>query len=213
VYTSVPGNNNADPLLVDLINVKGNNTGTKDHGGNMPLWQSQEAFETVKPVDQMKSFQGKDPKQFIVKPSVPAGKKLKKDKEKKLPPEHNSHQAAPSTESGADTDNGEAVLTAKKIPIQDLIDIQSKIITTKRKGIGGLEITVTNNSKQYLRTVAIDVFYYKKDKGTIQKKTLYFSDLFPGKKLSLTAPGNKKATGTNYELGLISSESGLYVSH
>lgn len=106
-----------------------------------------------------------------------------------------------------------SVRTEKKaVPLSQQIEMQAKYLWTGRnKGLSGLDLALRNNSSQVLRTVAIDIFYYK-DERLLDKKTVYFNDVQPGESLRLTAPGNRRASSATYQLGLISSEGGLYVA-
>lgn len=106
-----------------------------------------------------------------------------------------------------------SVRTEKKaVPLSQQIEVQAKYLWTGRsKGLSGLDLSLRNNSPQVLKTVAIDVFYYKDDR-LLDKKTVYFNDVQPGESLRLTAPGNRRASSATYQLGLISSEGGLYVA-
>lgn len=106
-----------------------------------------------------------------------------------------------------------SVRTEKKsVPLSQQIDIKAVYLWTRRnKGLSGLELALRNNSAQVLKTVAIDVFYYK-DNRPVGKETVYFNNVPPGGSLTLTAPGNRRASSATYQLGLISSEGSLYVA-
>ncbi len=71
-------------------------------------------------------------------------------------------------------------------------------------------LTVYNNSNQFINFVAVDVYYYQAGTKLVQKKTLYFNNLAANTNLKLPVPEHKKAESVNYELGLISSDRGLY---
>jgi hypothetical protein len=80
-----------------------------------------------------------------------------------------------------------------------------------KKGVGGMELLVRNNSTEILKTVAVDVAYHQKGQ-IIKKETIYFSNIAPGGTQTKSAPAHKKATAISYEMGLVSSSSGgLYV--
>jgi hypothetical protein len=101
----------------------------------------------------------------------------------------------------------------KAVPLGQQVDVSAKYLRTPRgKGLGGVELRLQNNSAQLLKTVAIDVFYYKEDDRLLGKETVYFTDIRPGENLSVTAPGNKRASSATYQLGLISADGGLYVA-
>ena len=77
-----------------------------------------------------------------------------------------------------------------------------------KKGIPDFDITVTNNSNQKLRFVAVDIFYYRNDGSLAGKKTLYFNKVAPNSIMTLTAPGNSKADDVIFKMGLMSNEKG-----
>jgi hypothetical protein len=78
----------------------------------------------------------------------------------------------------------------------------------KQQGVGGLNVVLSNKSKQVLKVVAVDVIYFKDLDNEFQRKTLYFNNVAPGATLTLQAPANQQAQGAYARLGLISSEGG-----
>ena len=104
----------------------------------------------------------------------------------------------------------EPVNEQPSLPLSRLIRIFGNDAKKDKKGIDDFQLTVQNNSRQDLKVVAVDIFYYGTNGRQLQKKTLYFSNLSPHRSLSLTAPGHKKATAVEYKLGLVSSDQGLY---
>jgi hypothetical protein len=103
--------------------------------------------------------------------------------------------------------------TEKTVPLGQQIDVKARYLKALRgKGIEGVELMLRNNSHQSLKTVAIDVFYYREGESLLAKETVYFNDVLPGETLTLTAPGYKKAATATYQLGLISTGEGLYVA-
>ena len=121
-----------------------------------------------------------------------------------------TNQTSRSAEPTSGTDDQH---TEKTVPLGQQIDVKARYLKTPRgKGIEGLELVLRNNSRQSLKTVAIDVFYYKEGESLLAKETVYFNDVLPGETLTLTAPGHKKAATATYQLGLISTGAGLYVA-
>ncbi len=74
-----------------------------------------------------------------------------------------------------------------------------------RKSISSLEVTIQNNSVELLKTVTVDIFYYKKGERLFDKETLYFNNIQPGNSLTLSRPGNRKAVTARFQLGQINS--------
>ena len=77
-------------------------------------------------------------------------------------------------------------------------------------GSGTPHLTLYNNSNKNITFVAIDVYYYKANKKLLQKKTLYFNNISAKSSAKLFVPQEKNASSVRYEMGLISTESGLY---
>ncbi len=95
-------------------------------------------------------------------------------------------------------------------PVDQLVRITGRYKPVG-SGISSAEVTVKNNSKEELRVVAVDVFYYYPDGSGAGKKTIYFNDLEPGASKTLPAPAHQEAEELKFRLGLISSrESGIY---
>jgi hypothetical protein len=93
--------------------------------------------------------------------------------------------------------------------IASQISLKAEYINTDQvPGLGGMSVTFTNSSQQFLKLVAVDVIYYEDLDHELMRKTLYFTDVKPGEILKRTAPAHKKAKGAYARLGLISSESG-----
>ncbi|MFL5740008.1 MAG: hypothetical protein ACJ75B_07315, partial [Flavisolibacter sp.] len=72
-----------------------------------------------------------------------------------------------------------------------------------RPTISSLEVTVHNNSAGILKTVTVDVFYYKRGEKLFDKETLYFNNIQPGNSLTVSKPGNKKAVSARFQLGQV----------
>jgi hypothetical protein len=72
-----------------------------------------------------------------------------------------------------------------------------------RKNISNLEVTIQNNDSETIRSVSVDVFYYKKGDRLFDRETIYFSNILPGNSLTVSRPGNKKAVHAKFELGQV----------
>ncbi|HEX2532675.1 MAG TPA: hypothetical protein VHK69_03005 [Chitinophagaceae bacterium] len=90
------------------------------------------------------------------------------------------------------------------------IQLSEKYINSDGRGINGLQLTVYNNSDQFVNVVAVDVSYYRNSDKLLEKKTLYFNNIPPRSRSSLPAPDNRRATTVQYQVGLISTENGLF---
>jgi hypothetical protein len=67
-----------------------------------------------------------------------------------------------------------------------------------------------NNSNKHIKFVAVDAFYYRANKKLLEKKTLYFNNISPMSNAILYVPQEKRAASVRYEMGLISTDGGLY---
>jgi hypothetical protein len=71
-------------------------------------------------------------------------------------------------------------------------------------------LSLYNNSNKYIKCVAVDAYYYKANQKLLQKKTFYFNDISPKSSVRLYLPQEKNAVSVKYQMGLISTENGLY---
>ncbi len=74
----------------------------------------------------------------------------------------------------------------------------------------GAKLTIYNNSDRFLNFVAVDVYYYKANDKLLQRKTLYFHNISPKSSSPLYVPELKRAASVQYQMGLISTDSGLF---
>lgn len=89
-------------------------------------------------------------------------------------------------------------------PFAQLVQLSESV------GSEGKKLTIYNNSNRHIKFVAVDVFYYKANEKLLQKKTLYFNNIAPQSSSPLYVPELKRAASIKYQLGLISTDGGLY---
>lgn len=77
-------------------------------------------------------------------------------------------------------------------------------------GSGTPQLNLYNNSNKYIKFVAVDVYYYKANQKLLRKKTLYFNNIDPGSSSRLYLPQQRNAASVKYQMGLISTDNGLY---
>ena len=77
-------------------------------------------------------------------------------------------------------------------------------------GSGTPHLSLYNNSNRLIKFVAVDVSYYRANRKLLKKKTLYFNDIPPGSSAKLFVPREKNATSVQYQMGLISTDAGIY---
>lgn len=88
--------------------------------------------------------------------------------------------------------------------LPDLIELSEKNLDK------GKELTVYNNSNKHLKFVAVDVFFYKTNEKLLERKTIYFNDVPPGSISRRMLPGHRKANSVRYQMGLISTDGGIF---
>jgi hypothetical protein len=89
-------------------------------------------------------------------------------------------------------------------PFEELVKL------SESTGSGTPHLTLYNNSNKHIKFVAIDAFYYRANKKLLEKKTLYFNNISAMSTATLYVPQEKKAASVRYEMGLISTDGGLY---
>lgn len=94
--------------------------------------------------------------------------------------------------------------------LPDLVKIRSNFSPDDERGVAEFPITVSNNSNEFLRFVAVDIFYLRNNGKQLEKKTLYFNNIGAHQSLTLTAPPHRKAEDVRLQMGLLSSDGGIY---
>jgi len=84
-----------------------------------------------------------------------------------------------------------------------LVNMNTHYEQEAHKKVSSLEVTIQNTSPSLIRTVTVDVFYYKKGEKLFEKQTLYFRNIPPGNSMTISKPGNKKAVSAKFQLGQI----------
>jgi hypothetical protein len=92
-----------------------------------------------------------------------------------------------------------------KVPLSQQVDMQSRYILDRSKQLNSVEVMVKNNSKEVLKTVSVDVYYYKKGEKLLNKETVYFSNLHPRQSLTKSIAGNQRASSARFQLGTITT--------
>jgi hypothetical protein len=105
--------------------------------------------------------------------------------------------------------------SAKASPdLTEQIYLKSNFINNELgEGVFDLNISMDNKSDKLLKTVAVNIFFLDNDGKTLNKQTIYFSNVKPGETIARPASQHKLATRVRCELGLISSEGLLYYAN
>jgi hypothetical protein len=102
-------------------------------------------------------------------------------------------------------DQQQKLTVVKKESLSNFVGLDAKYSREpNRNNISSLEVTVRNNSSSFLKTVNVDVFYYRNNEKLIAKETLRFNNIEPGNSFTLSTPGNRKAFSAKFQLGTVS---------
>jgi hypothetical protein len=138
-----------------------------------------------------------------------------KERTKQQPNEETVYEPAVTKEDGArqntkrDADVADSKTSQNKnenenVPFSELVKL------SESTGSGSPHLSLYNNSNKHINFVAIDISYYKANKKLLQKRTLYFKDIAPKSSAKLFVPQEKNASTVDYQMGLISTDNGLY---
>jgi hypothetical protein len=103
-----------------------------------------------------------------------------------------------------------AEASAQESKTKDSTPFTELIKLSESTGAGTPHISLYNNSNKFINFVALDVYYYKANQKLLLKKTLYFNDISPNSSARLYLPQEKKAASVKYQIGLISTDNGLF---
>ena len=67
-------------------------------------------------------------------------------------------------------------------------------------GVQGLKLTLYNNSEATLKTAVVEVLYYSDENSLLEKKTINFSNIAPGKSQTMAAPDHRLADRVDYKI-------------
>lgn len=91
------------------------------------------------------------------------------------------------------------------IIVEKQVDMNARYVASDNgRNLESIEVSIKNNSEEFLKAVSVDVFYYKKGDRLFDKKTLYFKNILPGNTYTLSIPANKKALEAKFKLGAVS---------
>ena len=136
-----------------------------------------------------------------------------------LAPAPDSQPTAASIVAQPDASEPAKPMTAKE-PAKESPDLTEQIYLKSNfinnelgEGVFDLNISMDNKSEKLLKTVAVNIFFLDNDGKTLNKQTIYFSNVKPGETIVRPASQHKLATRVRCELGLVSSEGVLYYSN
>ena len=99
----------------------------------------------------------------------------------------------------------DTIISEKPVPADvKLLDMHARYVSAKNgRNLESVEVSIQNNSDNFLKAVSVDVFYYKKGEKLFDKRTLYFNNIQPGNTYTLSVPANKKALEARFKLGTV----------
>lgn len=120
-------------------------------------------------------------------------------------PSRNENNSRQSTKRSDGPASGKT--TVKK---DNAVSFAELVKLSESTGSGTPHLSLYNNSNRLIKFVAVDVSYYRANRKLLKKKTLYFNDIPPGSSAKLFVPREKNATSVQYQMGLISTDAGIY---
>jgi hypothetical protein len=106
------------------------------------------------------------------------------------------------------TINTPVVQTPAQKPVEknniEPVTMESHCTYDAGQGVDGVEVTLRNNGNDLIRTAAVQVLFYKKGERLFDRTTILFTNIAPGRSLTVSRPGNKKAVAARFELGAVS---------
>jgi len=141
----------------------------------------------------------------------PAGthKKQSPPKLKILLPRDTAKQAAvPVIEKPAEQNE-----VKKVVALSRLLSV-SGALQNENTNRTGTQVVLQNNSAELLKSVAINITYFKKEDRQLSKETIYFYNVLPGSAPTIQAAGSRRATSAHFEIGtIIRGDGSLYLIH
>lgn len=91
--------------------------------------------------------------------------------------------------------------------VTNIIDLSGQVTVKLNKtsndwmmGVQGLKLTLYNNSGATLKTAVVEVLYYSDESNLLEKKTINFSNIAPGKSQTMAAPDHRLADHADYKI-------------
>lgn len=80
-------------------------------------------------------------------------------------------------------------------------------------GVKNLKITLQNRSNVAIQTASVTVNYYDENNQLLEKKLIYFNNVFPKARTTIAAPDHKFADHVDFKLTTISAKENRYVKY
>jgi hypothetical protein len=97
--------------------------------------------------------------------------------------------------------------------LTSMIDLSSNAPDNWMMGIKNLKITLRNRSEATLQTASVQVNYYDENNQLLDKKMIYFSNVAPKAKATVSAPDHKFADHVEYKLVTVSAKEDRYAQN
>ncbi|MGZ3897969.1 MAG: hypothetical protein ACXVML_14610 [Flavisolibacter sp.] len=129
--------------------------------------------------------------------------------------------AATEDPQPADNQNNQRNATRREDPeasVASSIDLSDRVTVSMNKsssdwmmGVQDLKLTLSNRSTSLLKSAQVEVRYYSDDNTLLDKKTLSFVNLAPGKSQTLAAPDHRTADHADYKILAAQGVANAYV--
>jgi len=116
-------------------------------------------------------------------------------------------QEEPQSASNNNNERNATHRNDEHVTSSNIIDLSGQVIIKLNKtsddwmmGVQGLKLTLYNNSEATLKTAVVEVFYYSDENSLLEKKTINFSNIAPGKSQTMAAPDHRLADHVDYKI-------------
>jgi hypothetical protein len=97
--------------------------------------------------------------------------------------------------------------------LADQIDISSNAPDNWMMGVKNLKVTLRNRSNTGIQTASVTVNYYDESNELLDRKTIYFNNVAPKSKATVTAPDHKFADHVDFKLVSVSAKEDRYARY
>jgi hypothetical protein len=179
-------------------------------------WDGADAADNINLKADSVEVESSNQKPVITKPGKnkkSAAQETPKNKKASITPSEKKSKDKEREKSDKQANEADAHVAEKKVDANLIfrqLDIRYSYDTSNHEGMKGLHFTIHNGSDNMLNAVAVNVYYKNGEGELLQKETIYFNNLLPGKSATTAASPAEKATVVTYKTGLISINGDIY---
>lgn len=115
-------------------------------------------------------------------------------------------------DNAANSNNTESKETSSA-SLMDQVDLTSNSPGSWMLGVKDFRITLRNRSNVTIQTASVLVTYYNENNDLLEKKLVYFNNVAPKSKATVTAPDSKFADHVDYKLTSVSAKEDRYAKY